>query len=389
MDMGNYNYLQRIGIGQEDNCKDDDTRERGDISPGYHSGGDISTSSSSDINSDDESERSEEDVHSTNSENSSGAIHDSGLCDKQVMGVGYSEPSDNSPRVRCHITSMRSRIESLGLSSRTVGLHCSRITGLITRLASARNMTLDDYVLTPKMLIDDMNKLYMDKKYKANSIKCIYASVRHYILARELDDTIRENVMNHYDSDMALYEKHGLVDVSTHKQGTVLPEDLREFVIKNYSPDKNFAYYVTGLIYSQYPLRDDLTNIRFINHHDYQADTIASIKDNYIYDDGTNMFIRLNKTKTIPKVYPPISLPLDKLIVDAIRNHPKMAERPLLRGRRSVILKSILKKMGTETPGGAVNYVRRSHAKHSMYNDLDTMLFVMGHSAKTHGKHYL
>lgn len=386
MDMGNFNNISRT-TSEERNSEDDDIRERDEISVGYNSGDVCSTSSQNCIDFSDAIEHGESDFSSEDSQQTFTSVSGSRSGNLQSLGTGFIESTNGS--TACFIEPMCRRIESLGLCARTVQLHRGRIAGIVTGLAAAKRLPLNDYLLDPQSVVADLNELYISKKYKANSIKSIYASIRHYILALCLEEAQSRNLLNHYDSEMAKFEKTGLNDVSTYKQDFLDPKALRQFVLDNYNPSKNFSHYITGLIYSQYPLRDDLTNIYYYKVDEYTKDSLQLKNDNYIYDDGTTMCIKLNKTKTIPRVYPPISLPLDEDIAIAIRSHPFDKEKPVLRGRRSVILKTILNKMNIVSNGGAINFIRRSHAKDSQYSDIDTLLFVMGHSAKTHGRHYL
>lgn len=388
--MGIINDIQRTSSGETHNLQDSDIGIQNNVSVGYHPGAICIWQSPLNHDSDCGDVDSALEFQPENSEDASSIVSNSGQSDLQLVGVGHTETTASVAGPECHIDSMQKRILDLGLSNRTVYLHIARIRGPISRRANEHRLTLDEYLCSPEIVVQDLNKMYEESSYKANSIKCFYSTIRHYVLSRNLPEEQRETLMKHYDSEMAKFERSAINDVFKYKGEMINPLTLKEYVLQNYNPQKKFAYFITGLIYAQYPLRDDLTNIKYYKSTDYTPESLADNKNNYFYDDGSTVFIKLNKTKTIPRVYPPISLALDSECSLAIRNHANLIKDGiLLKGRRSVILKQIMKEMKIETPGGAVNFLRRSHARQSQYQDIDTMLFVMGHSAKTHGRHYL
>lgn len=319
----------------------------------------------------------------------------------RVCGCDSSRPlGDGSttqatiPVARCEpsrvMENMRKRIrESLRLSERTGLLHYSRINGPVSSCAQSRSMSVDDLILKyPQLLIRDLRDLYDCKTYSANSIKSFYSSIRHYVFACELGEDETNRIIKYYDSELANFESRGCVSVSQYKNDTqhIIPSELESFVLKTYSPQKHFSSYVTGLIYSVYPLRDDLTDIvMYLEYPDIKDKNFLVVRNGVVY-------LCLNKTKTIPRVYPPTELPLDTNVSSVlIGRYFQMEDKtlPILRGRRSVVLSNILKRMGKKIRGGGVNYLRRCHAKFSKYDNLDSILHIMGHSAKTHGRHYL
>lgn len=325
-------------------------------------------------------------ISPTHSQDTLSNVSSGGQCDLHSVGAGSDQEQGVSGLGSTdHVSNMQQRIRNLQCCERTERLHSRRIVNTISRMAGQTGV--DEFVCRrPYEVIKKMSELYDNKTYKANSIKSYLSSIRHYILSRGLEPEHQRSLLDLYDAEFSLYERMALNDVAKYKSEMTYidPEDVRKFVLSNIDQRANFHTYLTGLIYAKFPLRDDLTNIQL---YTTKASSLND-KGNFVYLNEGEGYLQLNKTKTIPKRYPPLTIQLGDEISNLLKSSSTI-DRCLFKGRRSVCLSNLLRKMGIEFKGGAVNYLRRSHAKKNHMDDTDTLLNIMGHSAMTHGRHYL
>lgn len=311
---------------------------------------------------------------------------------QQHMGNGFNiESSDITSRQSIDelVERIYKRIYEYGASERTGRIHDQRIRNVLVKVANKINIDPVDLVTEfPEKLIQEMNDLYKAGVYKANTIKNFYSSIKHLISVLDISEEKRKHLLQLIDTEFAKNEVKGHHEVQTYKNELtyINPKEVYNLANEKLSRSKDIPTLITVLLYAVFPLRDDITNIKMF------SDTVPLNQNGILFLPDSNVYLVLNKTKTIPVKYPPCALKLDenlsRLLIER-RIFANKNKQILLPGRGSVRLQRFFKRYNVKVKGGAVNYMRRCHAKHANSDDLDKLLFIMGHNAKTHGKHYL
>jgi len=158
-------------------------------------------------------------------------------------------------------------------------------------------------------------------------------------------------------------------------------ESFQFKVLNMYKKPVDFQKLATVLLYIQVPLREDAGNLTI-----YAEDPKFTTHNYLVKVSENEVVLKLNKTKTIPKVYDPLSVFIgDPFASIVLKKLDQSSNKLLWKGRRSKHLSIVLNDLNISCEGGPINWFRRFH---SNFNRRSDILKLLGHNANTHGKNY-
>jgi len=301
------------------------------------------------------------------------------------MATGFSEPTNIRDKINRFFTDNTDKLSRISIHNHS---------GRIARIAENHGLTnvttvIDDLLTELINKFDTILQFIIDnERIKINTKKSYLESLRTFLFALSKEGFEKEK--EELSIYIALLADKGRNETSDRKlnqindfvtSGITTINEFTNRVLNLYKKPIDFQKLATVLLYIQVPLREDAGYLTI-----YKNDP-NFLTHNYLVKNGdSEVILKLNKTKTIPKNYERLSIYIGNPFAEIVLNKlGTLDEKALWKGPRSKHLSLVLQDLGINCVGGPVNWFRRFH---SNFNRRSNILKLLGHNANTHAKNY-
>jgi hypothetical protein len=301
------------------------------------------------------------------------------------MATGFSEPTNIRDRINKFFSDNTDKLSTISIHN-----HSGRIARIATSLGLIDPVSIiDDLLAEIVNRFDNILRIIIDnEELKINTRKSYIESLRTFLVALSKEGFEKEKEeLTVYIAALADKARNDTSDRKVTQINQFLESEINTIesfqnkVLSIYRKPIDFQKLATVLLYIQVPLREDAGYMTI-----YKEDP-NFLTHNYMVKNGdSEVLLKLNKTKTIPKVYERLTIHIGNPFAEVVlRKLGNENEKTLWKGPRSKHLSLVLEDLNINCCGGPVNWFRRFH---SNFNRRSNILKLLGHNANTHGKNY-